>query len=53
MKEYEGKGIDELRLEDYSANRKGPQADSIQTGGNLFGTTQEKTIFGASSAKQP
>lgn len=52
MKEYEGKSLDELRMEDYAANRKGPQAGSVQ-GGGLFGSTQPNTgIFGA-PASQP
>lgn len=52
MKEYEGKSLEELRLEDYAANRKGPQAGSVQPGG-LFGTTPQNTsIFGA-PASQP
>lgn len=47
MKEYEGKSLEELRLEDYLANRKGPQAGSVQ-GGGLFGATQQNSgIFGA------
>lgn len=52
MKEYEGKSLEELRLDDYLANRKGPQAGSVQ-GGGLFGSTQQNTgIFGA-PASQP
>lgn len=47
MKEYEPKSLEELRLEDYSANRKGPQAGGVQSGG-LFGSTPQNTsIFGA------
>lgn len=47
MKEYESKSLEELRLEDYAANRKGPQAGSVQPGG-LFGSTPQNTsIFGA------
>lgn len=49
MKEYENKSFEELRLEDYAANRKGPQAGSVgpQPGG-LFGSTPQNTsIFGA------
>lgn len=54
MKEYEAKSLEELRLEDYTANRKGPQAGSVQPSGGLFGTTpqQSTSIFGA-PASQP
>lgn len=44
--------MEELRLEDYLANREGSQAGSVQNGG-LFGITQQNTsIFGA-PASQP
>lgn len=41
MEDYEAKSSIELRLEDYVANRKGPEAGTVQTGG-LFGTTPQK-----------
>jgi nuclear pore complex protein Nup98-Nup96 len=45
MKEYEAKSIEELRLEDYQANRKGPQAG---TSSALLGSTQQASgMFGA------
>lgn len=43
MKEYESKSLEELRLEDYAANRKGPQ-QAQQTG--LFGTSTGGSLFG-------
>lgn len=47
MKEYENKSLEELRIEDYTANRKGPQAGSVPSGG-LFGSTPQNTsLFGA------
>lgn len=62
MKEYEAKSMEELRLEDYMANRKGPQAGT--SSGGLFGTTQQttgmfgaqqqtNTLFGQQSVAQP
>jgi nuclear pore complex protein Nup98-Nup96 len=44
MKEYESKSLEELRLEDYGANRKGPQQAPQQTG--LFGTSTGVSLFG-------
>jgi nuclear pore complex protein Nup98-Nup96 len=41
MKEYCEKSLEELRIEDYAANRKGPQA-----GTGLFGGAQQGSIFG-------
>lgn len=42
MKEYESKSLEELRLEDYLANRKGPQ--------NPVGAATATGLFGASTA---
>ncbi|KAM4046585.1 LOW QUALITY PROTEIN: nuclear pore complex protein Nup98-Nup96 [Anomaloglossus baeobatrachus] len=42
MKEYESKSLEELRLEDYQANRKGPQ--------NPVGAAAATSLFGASTA---
>ncbi|KXJ76360.1 hypothetical protein RP20_CCG009822 [Aedes albopictus] len=49
MKEYENKSVEELRIEDYQANRKGPQAGAA---GGFFGATPAATPFGA-PATQP
>ncbi|XP_036603753.1 nuclear pore complex protein Nup98-Nup96 isoform X1 [Trichosurus vulpecula] len=42
MKEYESKSLEELRLEDYQANRKGPQ--------NQVGAGATTGLFGSSTA---
>lgn len=49
MKEYEGKSLEELRWEDYQANRKGPQQGTQPTG--LFGMSQPVGggLFGSSA----
>ncbi|XP_075227929.1 nuclear pore complex protein Nup98-96 [Lycorma delicatula] len=46
MKEYESKSLEELRLEDYAANRKGPQ-QGVQATGGLFGSTPQPSLFGS------
>ncbi|VDN29282.1 unnamed protein product [Gongylonema pulchrum] len=55
MKQYESKSLEELRCEDYLANRKGPQSGGItfgqtsQPSTSLFGTsatTTQSSLFG-------
>ena len=48
MKEYAERSLEELRYEDYAANRKGPQAGP----GGMFGGTQAGGVFG-STMQQP
>lgn len=49
MKEYEAKSLEELRLEDYLANRKGPQAGAVAPSTGFFGASPPQTtgLFGA------
>ncbi|KAL7844543.1 hypothetical protein SRHO_G00230820 [Serrasalmus rhombeus] len=55
MKEYENKSLEELRLEDYQAGRKGPSNPMAANTGGLFGTTGAATpstaagLFGSSA----
>lgn len=53
MKEYENSSLEELRFEDYAANRKGPQAGATP-GGGLFGTPGTSTtgMFGSPATQQ-
>ncbi|XP_053561637.1 LOW QUALITY PROTEIN: nuclear pore complex protein Nup98-Nup96 [Bombina bombina] len=56
MKEYESKSLEELRLEDYQANRKGPQNPvGAATGTGLFGSSTPTSsastgLFGSTPA---
>lgn len=58
MKEYAEKSLEELRFEDYSANRKGPQTGlfgSNQTVGGMFGGQTTATtggLFGQNPVQQ-
>lgn len=57
MKEYEGKSVEELRLEDYNANRKFGQPQT-GFGASTFGSMQPSTsqqstsLFGSNTAPQ-
>lgn len=51
MKEYEAKSLEELRLEDYAANRKGPQAGSVPQAGMFGATAQPTNMFGTQTSQ--
>uniref|UniRef100_A0A8C5F3U9 Nuclear pore complex protein Nup98-Nup96 n=1 Tax=Gadus morhua TaxID=8049 RepID=A0A8C5F3U9_GADMO len=56
MKEYENKSLEELRLEDYQAGRKGPTNPMAAATGGLFGAAAPATstaatgLFGSAAA---
>ncbi|XP_060517392.1 nuclear pore complex protein Nup98-Nup96-like isoform X1 [Cylas formicarius] len=54
MKEYENKSFEELRFEDYQANRKGPQ-QMPGFGSSTFGApvSSAPTLFGQTDANKP
>ncbi|CAD5227019.1 unnamed protein product [Bursaphelenchus xylophilus] len=48
MKQYETKCLEELRVEDYQANRKQPTAGSTTSGfGGTLGTSNTSSLFGS------
>lgn len=59
MKEYGEKSLEELRIEDYAANRKGPQPGTggmfgaTQQGGGVFGSTMQQPATGSLFGAQP
>uniref|UniRef100_A0A672FWT7 Nuclear pore complex protein Nup98-Nup96 n=1 Tax=Salarias fasciatus TaxID=181472 RepID=A0A672FWT7_SALFA len=53
MKEYENKSLEELRLEDYQAGRKGPTNPMAAGTGSLFGTATSSTTTGLFGSSAP
>ncbi|CAN9501252.1 unnamed protein product [Ophioblennius macclurei] len=53
MKEYENKSLEELRLEDYQAGRKGPTNPMAAGTGNLFGTATSSATTGLFGSSAP
>ncbi|KAI1725279.1 nucleoporin autopeptidase domain-containing protein [Ditylenchus destructor] len=53
MKQYENKSLEELRVEDYIANRKGGQAQGSSLFGSTAGGMTSQGLFGASNQPKP
>ncbi|XP_028276799.1 nuclear pore complex protein Nup98-Nup96 isoform X2 [Parambassis ranga] len=53
MKEYENKSLEELRLEDYQAGRKGPTNPMAAGTGSLFGTATSSAATGLFGSSAP